>query len=245
MLSDWYWLEAIQYYGTKANEAERFRHLAGYLEDAVALDPDFGYLYQFGGDALPFHDAQTKLWYNTGAAIRLLEEGVQSKSTRWQIPFLLGYLLYTFRGDYQPAGRDIEMASKRPRAPAYLASLGVRLLAQGGSTASAIEITQAALAEARDEKRRDELENRLKALVLQLDLERLNRALAARRQAGLPISGLGDLVGFASLDRLPKEPYGGEFRLSAAADRVVSSDDDKLLRIYVHPGEAALEPAAD
>jgi len=242
VLSDWYWLEAIQYFGTPGNAAKHYSGLAPYLQAASDLDPGFDYVYQFAGEVLPDRDPDTKLWYNTGVAIQLLENGMESQSTRWQIPFLLAYLLYTFRGEYVRAGHTLEQAANRPHAPNYLSGFAAKLLAQGGSLETAIEFSEAQLERTIDQRTHDELVERLRALYLQKDLAVLNRAAHERLAAGLPLTSVDDLVGYAGLTQLPPESFGGTFRISG--DKVVSSDDDKLLHLFVHDRDSLIEPSA-
>ncbi len=131
VLADWVWLQAIQYYGDRTHVWEYYRQLPGYLETATDLDPDYDFLYQFGGEIVPERAPGSKFWRNTGAAIRLLEKGMTSHSTRWQIPFLLAYNLFTYHGDYLPAGKYMQEAALRPKAPTFLNSFAPTLLAQG------------------------------------------------------------------------------------------------------------------
>jgi hypothetical protein len=243
VMSDWYWLEAIQYFGSPGNAAVHYRGLSSYLEAASDLDPEFDYVYQFAGEAVPARDESSKVWYNTGAAITLLEKGMQSQSTRWQIPFLLAYLLYTFRGDYVSAGHYLEQAADRPKAPAYLGGFAAKLLAQGGSLDTAIEFAEAQLQRTIDERTHDELEERLRALYLQSDLATLNRAAQARLATGQPLRRVDDLVGYAGVTQVPVEPFGGKFLI--ADDKVTSTDDDKLLHLFVHARDSLVEPSAD
>jgi hypothetical protein len=243
IFSDWYWLQAIQYFGTNANESSHYSGLTPYLVAATDLDPEFDYVYEFAGQALPARDPETKLWYNTGAAIDLLEKGMESQSTRWQIPVLLAYCLYTYRGEYVRAGHILEQAANRPRAPKYLSGFAAKLLAQGGSVDTAIEFAQSQLQRTIDQRTHDELVERLRALFLQRDLAALNQAAGARLAAGLPLATVDDLVGFGGISSIPPESFGGSFRI--AGNKVVSSDDDKLLHLFVHSNDSLLEPTAN
>jgi tetratricopeptide (TPR) repeat protein len=244
ILSDWFWLKAIQYYGTPSNEKQHYAGLASLLEEATDFDPSFDYVYQFAGLVLPYKDSQTGLWYNTGSAIALLRKGAASGLTRWQVPWLLGYALFTFRGDYVEAGDAIERASQLPGAPEYMATLAVRLLAQGSDIETAIFLTQNALAETNDERVKGEIQDRLDSLVLQRDLDLLNKALTARNKVA-PVRALSDLMGSPGLSTIPTDPFGGRYELDATASKVTSRHEGRLLRLYVHPGQPALEPYAD
>jgi hypothetical protein len=244
LLADWYWLQAIQYYGTPANEKVFNRGLSELLEESTDLDPGFDYVYQFGGETLPYHDPDKKLWHNTQAAIDLLRKGVQAGSTRWQVPWLLGYTLFTYRGAYVEAGHEIERAAKLPGAPSYLPSLAVRLLAQGSEIDTAIYLTQSALAQAQDDRTKEDTQDRLNSLLLQKDLDILNRALEDRRKSG-PVTELADLVGTNGLEVIPDDPFGGQFRLDRERNKVTSAHSDKLMHLFIHPGSPTVEQFDD
>ena len=219
------------------------------------LDPDFDYVYQFGGETIPFHEPSVNLWFNTKQSIALLGKGVEHHVQRWEVPWLLGYSLYAYWGRYADAGRAMtaaadlidavgQRAEARFAPPKYIRSLAVRLLAQGGDLETAIVATQLALAQSTDERARDELDQRLKSLVLQKDLDLLNRALEASTQSGQTIRNLGNLVRVGSLSSVPPDPFGGEFYIDAAS-KVRSTHESLLLKVYVHPGQQAIEPTAD
>lgn len=242
--SDFYWLSAIQYFGTAGNEQVWYRGLIPLLEAVTDLDPNFDYPYQFAGQCVPYHDPGG-LWYNTGAAIDLVHKGVAVGVQRWQVPWVLGYLLYTYRGAYAEAGQSMAQAARLPGAPAYLGSLAARLLAQGDQLETAIEITRSALAEAPDERERSQIEERLEALILQQEIETLNTKLGARRAAGLAARTDEDLVEAAAPGGLPADPFGGKFFIDRDTGRVRSSSEDRLLRIHIHPGAPPIEKVFD
>jgi hypothetical protein len=244
VLADFLWLDAVQYYGSRANAAVQYGGLAARLEDVTDLDPGFEYAYQFAGQSVPYHDDASHLWYNTNAAIKLLEKGNATGPTRWKIPWLLGFNLYTFRGDYVGAGRAMEQASKLPGAPAYLAAFAGRLMAQGADVNTAIFFTQEALLGAQDERSRSNLESRLKSLILQRDLDVLNAA-AQERSKTAPVMNLSDLVGIGGVSSVPPDPFGGSYELDARTGKVSSRHESKILHLYVHPDTPAIERSAN
>jgi hypothetical protein len=244
ILADWVWLKAIQYYGSRENQKYRYNGLAPLLDEVTDLDPTFEYAFQFAGQSVPYHDENTGLWHNTNAAIALLRKGASAAPSRWQIPWLLGFNLYTFQGNYVEAGRAMEHAAHLPGAPPFMNSLAARLLVQGSDVDTAIFITQSALSDASDERTKDDLETRLKSLILQRDLDQLNAALAERSKVA-PVTSLSELVGAAGVSSIPPDPFGGHYALDQTSGTVTSTHHDKLLRLYVHPGSPAIEPVAD
>jgi tetratricopeptide (TPR) repeat protein len=244
LLADWTWLRAIQYYGSNDNIKDHYHGLGPLLEETTDLDPNFEYVYQFAGQSLPFHDGTSKLWYNVNATIELLKKGIAAAPTRWQIPWLLGFTLYTYRGDYAAAGHAMEQASKLPGVPSYAGSLAARLLVEGNDLDTAIYITQSALTGADDDRARDELTLRLKSLMLQRDLKMLNAAADERRHTE-PVHALSDLVGYAGLTSIPEDPFGGAYELDASVGNVTSTHQDKIIHLFIHPNSPALEQTAD
>ncbi len=99
------------------------------------------------------------------------------------------------------------------------------------------------MARAEDKWTKEDLEERIKALFLQQALEHLNHALEMRRQEGRPVARLPDLVGSGDLLQLPEEPFGGHFMLSGG--RVVSTDNGKLLHVFIGPHSPPTEPYLD
>ncbi len=140
-------------------------------------------------------------------------------------------------------GTISEIAANRPKAPNYLSGFAAKLLAQGGSLQTAIEFAEVQLARTVDQRTHDELAERLQALYLQNDLARLNQAAAARLATGQPLTRLEDLIGYGDVSELPAEPFGGTFQL--AGTKVVSSNDAKLLHLFVHANDSLIEPSAD
>jgi tetratricopeptide (TPR) repeat protein len=250
--SDLEWLNAIQYYGNPANAEEKFSRLASIVDLVTDFDPHFEYAYQFAGDAVPYHAPDgEKLWYNTKQAIALLRKGMTNQPHRWEIPWLLGYNLYTFWGEYQAAGEAMNRAAEladigrredeRFSPPTYLRSLALRLLAQGGAIETAIETTRLAVAQALDEQSREELLARLAALTLEQELQQLNGLADAARNSGHAPSAVRELLSGANED-LAQDPYGDPYFIDAAG-RVKSRNEDKLLRLKIHPGQPAIERA--
>jgi hypothetical protein len=241
--SDWKWLEAIQCYGTRSNELHYYRELPVLLEASIDLDPEFDYVYQFAGLVGPERVPGDPRYHNVLATERILRKGMESHSTRWQIPFLLGYSLYRYQGDFRAAGYLLKEAAQRRHAPKYLASFVATLLGQSGDIDTAISFTEIALGQAFDKWTINELQERLQALNLQKELDQLNAAARARAADGKPVTQLADLVGYADVSGIPEDPFGGAYRVEGG--RVVSSHADKLVHTFVHPGEPPTQPWVD
>jgi len=247
VMADYYWLQAIQYYGTQANEAQFYRGLYPILDRATNMDPQFDFAYQFGGECIPYHEGKVG-WHNTANVVKLLRKGMASDPERWEVPFLLAYNLYTYAGDYKQAGQYMELAAdlaergqrkdERFPPPTYMRSLGARLLAHGGDLDTAIELTRGAVERAHDEKLKLELEDRWRALELERDLQRLNEALEASRAQGREVRSITDLIASSGVPATPVDPFGDPYELDRTSGQVVSKNQSHFLRLYIHANQA-------
>jgi tetratricopeptide (TPR) repeat protein len=113
LVADWYWLTALQYVGRKIEETQGDRAHEGpivveldriqavkpqvlvpLVELITTLDPRFTAVYEFAAVVLPAVDV--------GAAVRLLEKGIQANPDQWYLHQQLAYI-YWQRGDYLAA----------------------------------------------------------------------------------------------------------------------------------------------
>ncbi len=94
-IADIYWLRAIQYIGGNA-AAGTFPVLEGYANTITDFDPQFRYVYHFGGLFLP-----TLGKYES--ARKLLEKGERNVPDDWQISYDLGFVHFYYRDDYESA----------------------------------------------------------------------------------------------------------------------------------------------
>ncbi len=153
LIADWYWMRSLQYVGRKViAQGDKFsvsnlgdldlRLLYPLLDTATTLDPQFIPVYEYGAVVLPA--------INDEQAIKLLEKGIENNPTEWRLYHHLGYI-YWQRDDYQTAAAKYEAGARQPNAPAWMRAMSARMLAEGGSRATAREIYQRMYDEADDE----------------------------------------------------------------------------------------------
>ncbi len=236
LASDYYWLSAVQYFGTQENRLRDYADLPKYLDLVRELDSRFCYPYVFAGEVVPFHRPDGQ-WSNTAEAIRLLQPGLETCPADWRIPFQLGYALFTFTDRYGEAADDIAKASKIPGAPRFLSSLASRLYGQQGDLETALAFAKILTREeATDPFSRRELENRLLQIELELDLRSLRHAAEAfSGRKGRPPATLPDLKEAGLISEVPSDPLGGSFFIRPDGT-VGSRHEDQLLRMFVGKG---------
>ena len=220
LLSDYYWMRAVQVVGDEHANVKADAPLIGKLVDAVVgLDPWVDHPYRFAA-----------LWISevpgsVEAANRLLERGVAYHPLDWRDRFYLSFNHFYYRHDAESAARELEPAVGLEGAPVFIGRLLARLRAQGGDLEVAAAYLQTLARSAPDDFHRDEYESALD----EIETERLARVLdqaraAYRERYGRDIERVEDLtsdrgrVAFA----LPPEPHGGQWVLGPG-DAIVSS----------------------
>lgn len=224
VLSDYYWLQAIQILGAeRAGIGDRAPLLGRLIDVVTTLDPWVGHPYRFAAVWL------TDSLESVRQANRLLERGIAYHPEDWRNRHYLGFNHFFYLGDDATAADVLETAVGLPRAPRYLASLVAKLrLQRDGLDTAATFLTELA-ASTPDEYARAEY---LKALD-EIEVERHARFLdqareTHRERAGRDIGRVEDLLlGERPVLRAlpPAHPNFAGFRwtLDEESGRIVSS----------------------
>jgi tetratricopeptide (TPR) repeat protein len=179
LIADWYWMRSLQYVGRKViKQGDKFsfndlggldlRLLYPLLDTATTLDPQFIPVYEYGAVVLPS--------INDEHAIKLLEKGIESNPAEWRLYHHLGYI-YWQRDDYQTAAAKYAAGAEQPNAPAWMRAMSARMLAEGGSRATAREIYQRMYDEADDETIKRMAELRLAQITSFEERDRIRKVL--------------------------------------------------------------------
>jgi tetratricopeptide (TPR) repeat protein len=143
LAADWYWMRSLQYTGGKVVAYEDahpesftladidLRLLPSLLKTATALDPQFIAPYEYGALVLPE--------VSTDEAIALVNSGIANNPTAWRLHQHLGYI-YWKRKEYLNASATYAAGAKLPGAPPWMAAMGARMSAEGGSRDAAREM---------------------------------------------------------------------------------------------------------
>ena len=138
VLSDYYWLVAIQAVGGhEAINANLGAHLGKLVDVVTTLDPWVGHPYRFAAVWL------TESEENVRTANRLLARGIEHHPDEWRNRFYLGFNLFYYLMEYEAAADEIEAASRLPGAPPYLPRLVARLRSENAD----IDVAEAFLIE--------------------------------------------------------------------------------------------------
>lgn len=143
------------------------------------LDPNFDVAYHYGSLMVSFFRRDKE-----GGKL-LLENWVKFRPTLWRAHHMLGMHYFLELNDSANAAPHIIKASQLPGAPAFISSLGVRLLSQSGATISALQSAIELFTASQNIEARARLAFRIRALRWHLQKESLQNALAAYRKTHL------------------------------------------------------------
>ncbi|MDT4955700.1 MAG: hypothetical protein QOJ02_3838 [Acidobacteriota bacterium] len=142
LIADWYWMRSLQYVGRKIIAKEGhfqmddlasldLKLLYPLLDTATTLDPQFLPVYEYGAAVLPA--------INDEDAIKLLKKGIEQNPDAWRLYHHLGYI-YWQRKDYKTASETYTEGARITGAPMWMQAMSARMLAEGGSSATAREM---------------------------------------------------------------------------------------------------------
>lgn len=208
VLADFLFLKTATFVGGRSGAGqplneEDWQYVIQSLDVVTDLDPYFTDPYMLAEGLLAWDAGKPE------AANRLLEKGAAHRTFDWRLPFFIGFNNFYFLRDYETAADFIMTASRLPGSPAYLATLGARLAYYGGKSRTALLFLQEMLADTADPLLRQRLDLRLTALQRAVMIE---EALEAFRQGeGREPSELAELVKAGYLEKMPLDPYGGQW----------------------------------
>jgi len=180
LAADWYWMRSLQYVGGKIINMQgdvvfenleqlNLKLLPSLLDTATTLDPEFFEPYEYAAAVLPAVDADE--------AVRIVKKGVATKPLEWRLYQHLGYL-YWQKKDYQAAAETYDKATQIPGTPKWLEAMKARMLADGGSRATAREVYLRMYEQSSDPQVREMANNQVLRLDAMDQMEVLQKILA-------------------------------------------------------------------
>lgn len=208
LFSDYLFLKGMTFVGERflykePMSEEDWRFFIAILDTVTDLDPYF---------LDPYVLAESLLTWEAGEfeeANRLLEKGRRYKKAEWRLPFYIGFNHFYFLKDYEKGAQYIMEAARIPGSPSYLTTLAGRLNYYGGKSKTGILFLKEMLAENPDPRLGAQLETRIAALEIAAQLEDLLEKF--RKEKGRSSESLEELITVGYIDRLPVDPYGGQW----------------------------------
>jgi hypothetical protein len=225
-LADLAWLEAIQVTGLRKMAPGDYDRLYLLIRTVNNYDPRFVVPYILGG--LMVGDSHSHIQ----EALEILLRGRENHPRDWRLPFYIGYLRYFVLGDPVAGGESLGEAARIPGSPAYLPFLAARMLSEGRKPETAMAFLSAMTRQETDPVQREILERRMKEVVIERDIQDLERAAEDYRdKTGTWPETLSDLVTADVRARIPVEPNGGKYLLSPGG-KVRSSKAAQRLKVF-------------
>jgi len=208
-LGDLAWLQAVQAAGSRRMSRRDYDRLAVLIGIVGNLDPRFVVPYLLGGILLGDSPDHVEV------ALDILEKGGNNHPADWRFPFYTGYIRYFSLGDPLEGGKVLMVASRIPGSPPYLPLLATRMLSEGKKPETALAFLSAMLKQETDPARQEILNRRLREVIVERDIQMLERAVEAyREKTGELPPGPSALVSARLIESLPAEPNGGKYLLS-------------------------------
>ncbi len=241
LASDFLFLKSLVFLGSTYERKEdprvkpwEWQWLYHTLDASANLDP-----YFFD----PYNLANANLTWDGGLvreANALLERGCRYRYWDFLLPFYVGFNDFYFLDDSAKASEYLMEASRRPGASPLYADLAVKLAYKERRTENAITFQEYLLEHTDDPRQHADYEKRLITLRGVLYLE---KATADYKQRfGRYPHDLQDLMTKHIIDKLPPEPYGGNYFIDSNG-KVKTTSELKLmpyLRLNLFPNEPSL-----
>lgn len=235
LLSDIYWMRAIQYFGRKAGlgalregSGERFLLLSPLLDIATTLDPQYLIAYEFGGMFIADYDDPEK-------AIALLEKGIRNNPDEWRLSQHLGFLLWKLKR-YPEASAVYQRGSELPGAPEFMRVMSAVVLAEGGSRDVARQLFTQIAEQSADPRIKKVMIGKLKLIRALDEIDFMSARLKELREKNgvVPrnLAQLGGLWRRAGIDTneqgFPEDPDGFRFEYDPESGNIAVASNSTL-----------------
>ena len=208
LAADFVWLRAIQYYGYHLTTDRKYEWLGHVFGILTSLDAGFIGAYHFGSITLAW-DA-----HKPHEAVDFLIGGMKANPLNWQIPFDAGFICYMLLRDYDRASTFFEVASKMPNAWFILARWAAMAKAKAGDFQTARQMWLDILRGTENRQLKALVLRQLNNLVAEEAIDLLQKAVQRfQEDKQRPPGDLSELVASGYIERIPEEPYGGQFVL--------------------------------
>jgi len=241
LLADLLWIKAIGYFGGHAITDQNYDWLYHILDITTTLDPLFDDPYEFGGIVFANEVG------DVDSSIKLLDKGMKNVPTHhwryWYLPFFQSFNYMYYKNDYKMAARYLEIAAKYPGRPDYLPLLVSRLYANAGDPEVAIAFLKEMINSTESDELKERLEKRIKEVMADRDIRMLEKV----RDRFYEIHGrypedTDELVKSSLISSLPKEPFGGKYRISPVDHSIYSTTMGEKLILHIDKKKSGLDP---
>jgi tetratricopeptide (TPR) repeat protein len=216
--------------------------LAPLLEVTTELDPRLLPAYQFGANFLaPKPPGGAGL---PGAALSLMQYGIEHNPDQWRLYYNLGFLYYTEFKDYAKAADAFAQGAKLPITNGFMPILAARMAQHAGEFDTARMLWVTTYQSTKEAQIRENAVQHLLALQVDEDVTCLEQVVEKyREQTGRLPASMGDLERAGFIHGKPTDPKGRPYKLMPDG-RIEVQDPESILFITkgLPPGVAPPQP---
>ena len=215
ILSDIYWMRAIQYFGSRRIEEQNPELLYHYFDIITDLDPRFVNAYRYGGTFLAESEPFGLGQFDMG--VSLLEKGRKNNPDNFRLPLEEAFLYYFYPKDYVKAAELFQEAAQKPGVggsrEASVKGMAAAALAKGGNRDLSKEIWQIIYETSPSEGRRNFAYRNLQEIETMEMEDELTAALLEYQKKYGKLPGTVKELAAAGYVRggIPTAPIGGGF----------------------------------
>ncbi|MGA2192329.1 MAG: hypothetical protein ABSG42_03015 [Nitrospirota bacterium] len=226
LIADLLWLKTVQVMAIKKPPPGYSRWIFHAIDVATDLDPKFDYIYEAGGI---FLSAVTKDYVLSN---EILKKGFYNNPREWQLPFYIGFNYFFHLNDFKQAAYYMARAAELPGRPQFVPLLATRLYAESGNPRFALELLQKIYESTDDDRVKEVLEQRMKELVVEINLDELDRLVSEYHKEYGKYPTLEDLLAKGFIRSMPRDPMNGRYSINPLTGEVTSSVLKRRLRVY-------------
>jgi len=189
-LSSLIWIRLLQLAQVTPLKTDTISWEFSEVNSVTTLDPKFDIAFSLGAIYVSFFRRDKE------GGLRLLQKWVRQRPHYWKSHHLLGMHYYLELNDFAKAAPHILKASQLPGSPAYLSSLGIRLLSETGALGHALESALELFQNAGNGETRLRLLARIRSIRWNLEKQKWEAALIhfKTKHSGKPPKTLTDLI---------------------------------------------------
>ena len=215
LLADIYWTRAVQYFGGKLGKpSQRYDLLYPLLDITTQLDPHLLIAYQFGSI---FVSQQPPMGAGRpDLAITLVQRGIRENPDHWRLYNDLAHIYYWDLHDYPHAAEAFDAGSKVPGAKPWMRVMAAAMSQAAGDLDIARFYWTLIYNDSKQKNVHDAATMHLHALDSDEIVGELERRIALySQQFGSPPRSWSDMIQAGYLHRIPFDPKGHPYRLTA------------------------------
>ncbi len=226
MVADYLWLRMIQYYAYHMQSDRNYEYLYPIINNLTDLDPRFIYPYTFGALLLA-HDARDSV-----NSLRLLDKAKEKNPSRWEFPYMKGFILYIFLNRPDEAVEEFVQASKLPGVWDGALRFAAFITKKQGRRETSRMMWRDIYDHSSSRQEREVALFNLKKIDIEEQLEILQE-LAVRylRQYQNWPQSLEDLTAAGYIGPISPDPLGGRYYWSPKDKQVHNTIHDRIIKI--------------